>query len=449
MPATIGPFPLPGVNMPTWVLRFDRHGACISPATRAALLEQLHKGAYSDLIFFAHGWNNDFAGATALYARFVRAFEALTAAHPLARDDRRHAPIFVGVQWPSIWLSFERRPQPAVARDGGGGEEAATDTPTAQALVERLAGSGGAQAVERLYALLALPRLDDAQANELAELAAPAFGALVDDETGAARDTCPADLLAMLRAMQRAASAAAAGAAATDDAPAPRAQRLPALLDPRNLLRLFSVYQMKDRAAVVGAHGVAALLRALLDAAPDTRIHAVGHSYGCKVMLAAVCASPAPARPLDSLLLLQPAISHLCFADTIAGSGRPGGYRAALKRVRPPILCTYSNADFPLHALFHLALRRERDLGERDLRIAAASATTAGTPPSEFAALGGYGPRGADQDLIDPMPDAGATYPAFAGKAVIGLDGSAGLIRSHGDVATPAVAWALHRLIAR
>lgn len=447
MATTIGPFPLPGVHMPTWVLRFDRHGACTSPATRASLLEQLHQGAYSDLILFAHGWNNDFAGATALYARFLRAFEALAAAHPLAREGRPHAPLFVGVQWPSIWLSFERRPQPAIARSGA--EEAASDSPTAQALVERLAGRGGAQAVERLYALLALPRLDEAQANELAGLAAPAFDTLVDDETGAVRDTYPADLLAMLHAMQRATSGAAAAAAAPEDALAPQARHSPALLDPRNLLRLFSVYQMKDRAAVVGAHGVAALLRALLEAAPDARMHALGHSYGCKVMLSAICAPPAPARPLDSLLLLQPAISHLCFADAIAGSGRAGGYRAALERVRPPILCTYSGADFPLHALFHLALRRERDLGEHDLRLASAAATTAGTPPSEFAALGGYGPRGAGQVLIDPMPDAGAAYPAFDGHAVIGLDGSGGRIRSHGDVATPATAWALHHLMAR
>ena len=35
-------------------------------------------------------------------------------------------------------------------------------------------------------------------------------------------------------------------------------------LDPRNLLRMGTVWAMKDRAGVVGARGVAALLRLLL-----------------------------------------------------------------------------------------------------------------------------------------------------------------------------------------
>lgn len=459
MPTTTGPFPLAGVQMPTWVLRFDKHGACTSPATRELLLNQLRNGAYSDVIFFSQGWNNDFDDATAMYARFVNAFEALTTAHPLPRQGKGFAPIFVGVVWPSIWLSFDSGPQIAAAPDGGG--EAVAENAVAQALADRVASSGGPQAAERLYALLALPRLDDAQANELAALAAPAFGTLADDETGASRSTSAADLLEMLRAMQEASSGTAAPPrrpldqwadeppAAVDSTNEPQPAGMFSFLDPRNALRLFSVYQMKDRAGVVGAHGVAALLRDLLNAAASARVHAVGHSYGCKVMLSAICAPPAPTRPLDSLLLLQPAISHLCFADIIPRSGKPGGYRVAMERVQAPILCTYSKDDFPLHGTFHLALRRESDLGEQDIGIAADTNTTAGKPPSNFAALGGYGPRRASQELVDPMPGAGAPYPAFGGTAVMGLDGSNGLIKSHGDITTPATAWALHRLMAR
>lgn len=459
MPATIGPFRLDGVQMPTWLLRFDKHGACTSPATCKLLLDQVRDGAYSDVIVFSHGWNNDFDDAAARYTRFLNEFETLTAAHPLPRPEKGYAPIFVGVVWPSIWLSFDSGPQIAAAPDGA--REAVTESPVAQALAEGVAARGGAQAAERLYALLALPHLNDEQASELAKLAAPAFGTLADDETGATRDTSPADLLAMLRAMQQAAASAAITGRApldqwADDPPAaveganePQPAGLLNSLDPRNALRLFSVYQMKDRAGVVGAHGVAALLHDLLDAAGPARVHAVGHSYGCKVMLSAVCAPPAPVRSLDSLLLLQPAISHLCFADVIPRNGKPGGYRVALQRVRTPILCTYSNKDFALHQTFHLALRRDSDLGDQDIGIAADTNTTAGKPPSNFAALGGYGPRRANQELIDPMPGAGAQYPAFNGTAVIGLDASNGVIGSHGDITTPATAWALHRLMAR
>lgn len=473
MPATTGPFPLDGVQMPTWLLRFDKHGACTSPATRALLLDKLRSGAHSDVVLFSHGWNNDFDDAAAMYARFLRAFETLAAQHPLPRGGGAgFAPLFVGVVWPSIWLSFDSGPQIAAA-PGANAADAVADSAAAQALADRVAAGSGTQAAERLYELLALPRLDDAQASELAALAAPAFGSLTDDETATSRDTSAGELLAMLRAMQQA--EAGAGAApvrrsidewggeappAAVGAAEPQAAGVLSFLDPRQALRLFSVYQMKDRAGVVGAHGVAALLRdaiAATDAATRVRgadaaarVHAVGHSYGCKVMLSALCAPPTPPRPLDSLLLLQPAVSHLCFADLIARSGKPGGYRAAFERVQGPIFSTYSGKDFALHNTFHLALRRDSDLGEQDIGMAADTDTSAGKPPSNFAALGGYGPRRAGQRLIDPMPSAGAPYPAFAaGDAVIGLDGSQGLIGGHGDITSPATAWALHRLMAR
>jgi hypothetical protein len=65
--ATItGQYPLEGVQMPTWLLRFDKHGACISPATRALLLNKLTSGAHSDVILFSHGWNNDSDDAAAM-----------------------------------------------------------------------------------------------------------------------------------------------------------------------------------------------------------------------------------------------------------------------------------------------------------------------------------------------------------------------------------------------
>jgi hypothetical protein len=457
--ATItGQYPLEGVQMPTWLLRFDKHGACTSPATRTLLLDKLASGAHSDVILFSHGWNNDFDDAAAMYARFLRAFETLAASHPLSRAGVGFAPVFIGVVWPSIWLSFDSGPQ--IAATAAATAEAVEDNAAAQALADRVAATGELQAVERLYALLALPRLDEAQARELAVLAAPAFGTVADDETGTARSTSADELLAMLRAMQQAEAGTAAPPRPIDDwgEAAPAADRaaelqtagLLSFLDPRQALRLFSVYQMKDRAGVVGAHGVASLLRDVIAAAVSARVHAVGHSYGCKVILSAVCAPPPLPRPLNSLLLLQPAVSHLCFADLIPRSGKPGGYRRALERVQAPILSTYSDDDFPLHRTFHLALRRDSDLGDQDIGIAADTDTTAGKPPSNYAALGGYGPRRAGQRLVDPMPAAAAPYPAFgAAEAVIGLDGSQGLIGSHGDITNAATAWALHRLMAR
>ena len=51
---------------------------------------------------------------------------------------------------------------------------------------------------------------------------------------------------------------------------------------------------------------------------------------------------------MKSLLLLQGAVSPLCFARNVLGDGQPGGYRATFERVDQPILATFSPHDFPL-----------------------------------------------------------------------------------------------------
>jgi pimeloyl-ACP methyl ester carboxylesterase len=212
--------------------------------------------------------------------------------------------------------------------------------------------------------------------------------------------------------------------------------------DPTDIIKLASLFQMKDRAARVGVRGVATLLRNLLGAT-KAGVHVFGHSFGAKVMLSALCAQPTPQRSPESLLLLQPAISHLCFADIVPGRQGSGGYRKALKLVGSPIFTTFSSMDFPLHKIFHLALRRPADLGE--LRVA-----MAGEPPDRYAALGGYGPRRAgERAAIDPIPALGENYPNLAGVTIVGLDGSAQRITSHTDVANEYTAWALRTQIER
>lgn len=461
MTATPGPYPLKGVGMPTWLVQFDKRGACTSPATRGMLLDKLHGAPPSDVILFSHGWNNDFDDASNMYTEFLRNFEALNAAHT---PSRRFNPVFIGVLWPSVWMSFDNGPQLASADAGHVGGLIAE-------LADRIAAAGGAAGLERVYALLAAPSIDDADAAELAQLIAPAFGVIADE--GAAskgRSTVAEDVLAMMKAMESVQPTAPVHEPAEFDdfgvpaeaigaGPAPAGARIAGgsgWQNPLNALRLFSLYQMKDRAGTVGFNGVAALLREVLAAtgaaggAASTRVHAVGHSFGCKVLLSAICAQPLP-RPVASLLLLQPAISHLAFADVVPDTGKPGGYRDALlaDRVTPPIFSTFTCRDFPLHKTFHVAVRRAADLAEAQI-AADDDITSAGPPPSRFAALGGYGPRRAGQLLVDPLPAAGSNIalPTIP-PPIVAFDGSQGLIKGHGDVTGPAVAWALHRLVFR
>jgi len=231
------------------------------------------------------------------------------------------------------------------------------------------------------------------------------------------------------------------GAATQPPRPAPEAAGLPSGLAPRNLFRGLTVWKMKDRAGLVGAVGVGPALGDMLEATTgkQTRFHLVGHSFGARVLLAATGRSSSGLLPrqVDSLLLLQPAVNHLCFAERLA-NGRPGGFRGVLDAVKQPILSTFSRHDFPLTSTFHLALRRGKDLGE--VQIAASA------PPSEYAALGGYGPGGlsdrGEVAIKEPLDMYDLTDSA---PAIWAVDGSR-TISGHGDVVNESTAWALFNL---
>ena len=190
---------------------------------------------------------------------------------------------------------------------------------------------------------------------------------------------------------------------------------------------------MKDRAGTVGANGVGPLLKSVLEIG-DGRVHLTGHSYGGKVVLSALTVPDHGGKKVHSVLLLQPAVNHLCFAANV--QGRVGGYRPALDRTERPIYTTFSSNDAPLSKFFHLAVRRDGDLAEQ--RIAAA--------PSQFAALGGFGPGGLEatemRTLEILMP--GTRYPAAdAAHKVYALDGGANKrITGHGDVRNECTEWA-------
>jgi pimeloyl-ACP methyl ester carboxylesterase len=202
--------------------------------------------------------------------------------------------------------------------------------------------------------------------------------------------------------------------------------------------------QMKDRAARVGARGVHQLLRDILSTGPGPRLHLVGHSYGAIVILSALCYPPTESlpAPVDSMLLLQPAVSQWCFAANVADKGYPGGYRPALDRVRGKIITTFTKQDGPLTRLFHLAVRRARDLGQPNI---APGGTLLPAPPSLYAALGGFGPAGlADEEhQVSRIKPPGEKYDLDATTPkLLALNGD-DVIKSHGDISNPETWWAL------
>lgn len=436
----IGPWPLEGVDAETWLIRFDEGGACTSPRIRAALVERIRRSPDAPVILLAHGWNNDFPAAVSLYQRFLRVFEAVR-----AQSGPAPSPLVVGIMWPSLWFPSDDGPR--IAADAGPLRDDALLTGVLAGLRNELpAGTD----LARLYELLDADVLSLDETRELAALIKPVLRASSDgaEEAGASENA----ILRTLRGLQDRFDGAgdvdwdnfgtvdridpSGGAGASQ----PAAAGVLDYLDPRWALRLASLYIMKDRAGAVGTKGVAPLLRDILQTSHGP-VYAVGHSFGAKVVLSAAAAPGVTSRKLAGMLLLQPAVSHLCFAEMVPGREGPGGYRIVLDRIQGPIATTFSAHDFPLHEIYHHALLRRADLGEPLV-------ASAGIPPSAYAALGGYGPRGAGEQLIDPIPGPGTPIAVQDGVRVIGLDGSSGgLISGHGDVANERTAWALAELL--
>lgn len=440
MPLDTGPFDhvvtADGFRAPFYALRFDGDGTSTSPQSQHHLVDALRTGTFTDAYIFSHGWNNSWNEALAKYREFITTFQGLVRDSHLELG-REYRPVLAGIFWPSaaLELPWEKGPDIAGVDDEIGEQDIELESAFAS-LVDP-----GERA--EFYRLAEPATIDEIAGRRLLELLggvyAPGDADLPGDSGRDVDDALAAwaTLETLLADRPNLPASPDDFGAPVDDRPGvPDAAGFLSKLNPRNLFRMLTVYQMKDRAGTVGAAGVGHLLRSMLEStSAATRFHLVGHSYGARVLLNAVSRPVGAAlpRPVDSLLLLQPAVNHLCFS-----AARPeGGYRKAIELVRQPIMTTFSVHDFPLRNTFHLALRRGKDLG--DIGIASDE------PPSEYAALGGYGPRGELSFAEVAIKDPGDPYPLDSAE-VLAINGSR-TIGGHGAISSPSTAWALFNLV--
>src|SRR6266704_4896547 len=406
-------------DVPLFVVEFDERGECTSPTALERLLKQKQK---TDFFLFSHGWNNDWRAATERYDRFINRFIEVQRAR-WNPPSRAFQPVCVGVFWPSAALTAPWEQGPAIAGETG---PVGLDDPDVVALADALEPRARA----RFLAIASDPDAGEGDAAELAEILAPLLAGEEDEVAPGSHAASPADLLETWRSASAGTEdpERAPGGFIDDDVPAaggtaPEAAGWDPFSLIRDGIRLTTVLLMKDRSGRVGGNGVGRMLRDIVSEFPDARISLAGHSYGAKVMLSALCNGPVPGRTVDSVLLLQPAMS--CYAFTADLDGHVGGYRSALDRVREPIVTTYSRHDVPLRWFFQRVVRRKSDLAE---------AVIAGQAPSRFAALGVFGPQGVDAEWIE-MPAAGEPYPLTVDDRIIAVDGTR-FISGHGAVET-------------
>ena len=103
-------------------------------------------------------------------------------------------------------------------------------------------------------------------------------------------------------------------------------------------LRQASFWSMKHRARTVGEDGMHTFVSDL-QRAWDANVHLMGHSFGC-IVVSSILGGPKGQgrlpRPVNSVALVQGALSHWSYAEKIphGGNDRPG-YFAGIVTEKP------------------------------------------------------------------------------------------------------------------
>ncbi|MEH0543372.1 serine-threonine protein kinase [Streptomyces sp. B21-105] len=364
---------------PYWELIFDADGD-VDGGRRDRLAAEVGRRGVRDLIVFAHGWNTDRSGATALYSRFFAPMPALAQAARIG---------YVGVVWPSMRFSDEPIPdfpRSAAAATGVGAVRRRTlDGETRHALLA--AFPGRAAVVDRIGRLLEERPPGEAPLEEFGRL----VRSLVDVAPPGPQALFAADILAegvpqdgpqmfaaptaeVCEEFARALAVPEAGRPVFDG-PEAEPEAGPgtgpgvvgfSLPDPwdgaHELLRQATYYAMKRRAGSVGERGLGPFVGRLAAVAPAVRVHLVGHSFGGRLVSFALRGLPEGVRTVKSVTLLQGAFSHYAFAARLPHDARAGGVLEGQQhRVDGPLVCCHSSFDAALGTMYPLASRMAGD----------------------------------------------------------------------------------------
>jgi hypothetical protein len=434
-------------GLPFWQLTFDADGDQ-DAGERDRFRTEVRAGPVTDLIVFAHGWNNDRDIAMRLYERF---FGVLADQLPA---DRRAGVGLAGVLWPSQRWSDEPIPDFAAPATGAGAGGAASLTerepvvaaeetldPDTLAELQKLFPAA-ADALAEMAQLLGTPPSDQALARFHALLTefSRRAGAAGDDGEGAGTAVPPMlldggpELFERYRDTLRGLGVRFAdgggGEAGLGDALHGIWQGA------KEALRQTTYWQMKNRAGTVGRNGLGPLLGRLAGD-PPLRVHLIGHSFGARLVSYALAGLPDGPSPVRAVTLLQGAFSHFAFSQPLPfDAGRNGALAGMPGRVDGPLTVCFSSHDSAVGTMYPLA-----SLAARDDSSGANDATY------RWGGMGHDGAQGV-QAALDPLRPAapGTTYRFARGRA-LNVDASE-IVRAggppagaHSDIVHPELTW--------
>lgn len=396
-----------------------------------ALVKKAATESITNVFFFCHGWQGDYPGAKDQYNKWLKTFMKSGEQQKASQLFPKFRPLLIGLHWPSKpWGDEELRGGAFGAPSGALDPEALL-----RVYLERL---GDRPEIRQPLEIIINEARRNAAPAELPPYVRQAYLDL-NDALGLKSEGVDAAPDADREGFDPQDSFEAAnqeGASFGDGI------NLGGLLGP---LRQLSYWTMKKRARTVGEGGMHNFLKELQEAtaAQNTRIHLMGHSFGTIVvsgMLSGPNAQGPLPRPVDSVALVQGAVSLWCYAPNIPFRDAGPGYFSRIladNKIRGPLITTRSKFDYAVGVFYPLASRIK------------GSASFAGPLP-EFGGIGTYGIQGVADNIRNDLTMKAAmdTYSFEKGR-VYNLDGSQfichkeGASGAHCDIAGPEVAHAI------
>lgn len=342
---------LPNTDLSYCLLNYDKDGIerkddpdATEGQLSQTILSTLSDNSYTDIFFMAHGWKSDIPAAVSQFDDWYGAMLGCT--EDIARLQNRpqgFKPMVIGLHWPSLpfgvetydeTLSFDLKADSyesllSIAMSGIANN--AEEAEAVKAIFEYAYSHSGVEPLpshlkDGIDALIKRLGKDDDLLLEAMDWDADSLYTHFSDPSPELIDFGGSGLGPLL-----------------------------------GLLTQLSVWTMKGRARRFGESGGAKLLRALMETTnEDTAFHLMGHSFGTIVVSSAVLGKsgyePLP-RPIDSLFLVQGAVSFWSFCKSIPIiDGKPGYFQnlSDPEYVRGPIITTQSYHDVAVRNMYPL-----------------------------------------------------------------------------------------------
>lgn len=428
---------IPGTTTRYHMISVNKNGDEITPDPDApsgtisdAILADVANGQTTDVFVWTHGWKGDVPDAFDQYDRWIGAFakldgdrQRMKALHPNFKE------IHIGFHWPSLsWGSEDLV--------SGSSFSAPASTPASD-LVDAHARELGDTPAVRIALTALFNELEFNVGEDTLTVGARVAYMQLDHalDLGSNGDTGT-------ESSERAAFDPDGAVLSAFDEMSFGSSAFGKLLAP---LQQLTFWTMKKRAQTVGETALHALINRIQDAAPNVRVHVMGHSFGCIVTCAALRGpgDGAPLRrPVDSCVLVQGAMSLWAMtADIPKRPGQSGFFQklAPEGKVRGPLVTTQSRFDYAVGKLYPWAAGVANQF---------AYDVIAGVQPKDmplFGAIGAFGFQGVPDAFAVTMLAADGSY-AFTAKGIYNMESSEfikmgdGVSGAHSDIDGPEVA---------